>query len=355
LTDAKKNITRSRRFEYGIYQILDQFLGKKRVARFLGGRRNAFSANLLIALKNTGEGKAIPIERRKDLSIEEFNNHYRKRGIPVVMEGVANNWDCVKNWSFEYFKKLHGNDIIALTGYQLKDIYETTTLGEVIDNIRSGGSKYYRFYPLLVRHPEHIKDFDYKWLLERKNPLTWFESWQVFMGGKDTVTNIHSENQCNLYVQAVGEKKWVLYPNYYTMVLDPNPVRNVYRNPGTKSEKGPFDPFAPDYTNYPEYQYIDRYETILKPGDVLFNPCFSWHTVKNNSDSIGVGYRWVTPLYAFKLSPLYAFLDLCAMHPPFWKAYKLYIEDTNQVRLAEAGKLESYLKEKSEKEKAQAT
>jgi hypothetical protein len=301
-------------------------------------------------LIKSGKGKIIPIERRKNLGLEEFKKHYRRKGIPVVMEGAAQDWDCVKNWSLEYFKNLHGKDVIALTNYQLKDMYETTTLGEVIDNIRSGGSKYYRFYPLLYRHPEHIKDFDYKWLLERKNPLTWFDSWQVFIGGKDTVTSIHSENQCNLFVQAFGEKKWILYPNYYTMVLNPNPIRNVYRNPALKSEKGPFNPFEPDYDAYPEYQYIDSYETVLKPGDVLFNPCFSWHTVKNLSDSIGIGYRWVSPLYAFKISPFYSFLDLFALHPPIWKAYKLYIEDTNLVRLAEAGKIDSYLKEKAEKE-----
>lgn len=349
----KEFITISRRLEYGIYQFLDHFLGRKRIPGFIRNRRKAFSASLMNDLVKSGPGKAIPVERRKNLSLEEFKNHYRKKGIPVVMEGVADNWDCVKKWSLEYFKELHGDDVIAITSYQLKNSYETITLGELIDNIHSGGDKYYRFYPLLYRHPEHIKDFDYKWLLERKNPLTWFDSWQVFMGGKDTVTPIHSESQCNLYIQAVGIKKWVMYPPYYTMVLDPTPVRNVYRNPALKAEKAPFNPFTPDYTTYPEYQYLDRYEVELKPGDVLFNPCFSWHTVKNLTDSIGVGYRWVTPLYALKISPLYAFLDLCATHPPVWKAFKLYIEDTNQVRLVESGNLEKYLKEKAEKEELQ--
>ncbi len=44
--------------------------------------------------------------------------------------------------------------------------YESTTLADVIDNIKAGGKKYYRFYPLLLdKHPEHIRDFDYNWLL----------------------------------------------------------------------------------------------------------------------------------------------------------------------------------------------
>jgi hypothetical protein len=355
MTDPKKNITTKYSFQYGLYQFFDRFLGKKRVNAFFGKSRKAFNEKLMADLIKSGKGHAIPIDRRKNLSLKEFKKNYRDKGIPVVLEGAADEWDCVKNWSFEYFKKMHGDDVIALTNYQLKDMYETTTLGEVIDNIRSGGSKYYRFYPLLIRHPEHIKDCDYKWLLERRNPFTWFEAWQVFMGGKGSVTAIHSENQCNLFVQAYGEKKWAIYPSYYTMVLNPEAARHMYRNPAMKSEKKPFDFFHPDFNIYPEYQYINWYEADLKPGDVLFNPCFSWHTVDNTTDSISMGYRWVAPLYAFKLAPLYFFLDLFVKNPSIFKSAKLYIEDTNLVRLAEAGKLEQYLKEKAEKEQASKT
>ena len=65
-------------------------------------------------MKKHGEGRIMPIERRKDLSLEEFKNHYVKKGIPVVLEGAANDWDCVKNWSLQYFKDLHGKDEIVL-------------------------------------------------------------------------------------------------------------------------------------------------------------------------------------------------------------------------------------------------
>ena len=353
MEDIKRKIISRRSFEYGLYQILDRFLGKKRTTKILGKHRKVFSEKLVADLKKSGKGKAMPIERRKDLSIKEFKNHYRRKGIPVVMEGAANNWDCVKKWSLEYFKELHGNDVIALTNYQFKDIYETTTLGEVIDNIRSGGGQYYRFYPLLIRHPEHIKDFDYNWLLERRNPLTWFEAWQVFIGGKDAFTPIHMENQCNLFVQAHGEKKWIIYPKGYTMVFDPEPARHLYRNPTIKSDKGPYNAFKPDFDAYPHYEYLNWYETDLKPGDVLFNPCFAWHTVENTTDSISVGYRWVAPWYAFKIAPLYFLLDLFVKNPSIFKAAKLYMEDTNLIRVVESGNLEKYLKEKAEKEQLQ--
>jgi len=352
MEDLKRKIISRRSFEYGLYQIFDRFLGKRRVNRFFGKRRKAFNEKLLVDLIKSGKGQAIPIERRKNLSLGEFKKNYRDKGIPVVIEGAAADWDCVKKWSFEYFKKLHGDDVIAHTSQEIKEVYETTTLGDIIDNVISGGKKYYRFYPLLIRHPEHIKDFDYKWLLERRNPLTWFEAWQVFIGGKDAITHIHMENQCNLFVQTFGEKKWIIYPKYYTMVFDPEPAKHMYRNPLMNPGKGAYDPFHPDFESYPRYEYINWFETDLKPGDILFNPCFTWHTVKNTSNSISVGYRWVAPLYALKIFPLYFILDFLVKNPGIFKSAKLYVEDTNLVRVVESGNLEKYLKEKAEKEQA---
>src|ERR1700679_1241945 len=115
--------------------------------KLFGTRRRKFYKKLTETLKQSGEGRGVQIERRKDLSIKEFWNHYLRKGIPVVMEGIANDWDCVKNWSFEYFKELHGDDEILLVQLQKEGYpYETITLGDVIDNMRSGGGKYYRFY-----------------------------------------------------------------------------------------------------------------------------------------------------------------------------------------------------------------
>lgn len=355
MNDFRRNIKTSQRFEYGIYQFMDHFFGRDWVFKVLGNRRRKFYKMLTETLKSSGEGKIIPMERRKDLSLKEFKEYYVRKGIPVVMEGAAKDWDCVKKWSMEYFKDLHGEDEIVLVDVKKEGYpYEKIKLREVINNIRSGGKKYYRFYPLLARHPEHIKDFDYNWLLDRKKKPALFDLFQVFMGGADTITNFHHSNPPNLFVQAYGQKDWVLYSHYYTMIIDPLPVRNAYRNAPYKKNGAPFDPFNPDYeTPYNLFKYIDGYSASLKPGDVLWVPPFYWHAVRNSTDSIGVGYRWVAPFYAFKISPLYMFLDMFSTNPNLLKSYKLTREDSNLIWLAESGKLEQYLKEKEEKEKPQ--
>jgi len=348
--DFRRNLTFGLRFKYGFYQTMDHFFGRKRF--FVKGRKK-FYEDVLASMKKQGEGKIMPVERRKDLSLEEFKNHYVKKGIPVVLEGAAKDWACANKWSLEYFKELHGKDEIVLVDQNTVDYsYELTTLADVIDNIRSGGGKYYRFYPLLARHPEHIKDFDYEWLRERRTKPTWFDAFQVFIGGKDSYTPLHNANQSNLFVQAYGEKKWVLYSHYYSAILDPSPVRNVYRSAPDKNGKGPFNPFEPDFSApYELFKYLDGYSVHLKPGDILWNPPFYWHAVKNTTDSIGVGYRWLSPFYSFKVSFLYMMLDCFATKPPIWKAYSLYRKDINELHLEETKKLEE-AKRKMEEQKA---
>jgi len=353
--DFRRNLTTKQRFKYGVYQFVDHFFGRKRLFK----NRSAFYKELFETMPKHGEGRIMPIERRKDLSLEEFKNHYVKKGIPVVLEGAANDWPCVKKWSLEYFKELHGKDEIVLFNPLSKETpFEQITLADVINDIRGGGGKYYRFYPLLARHPEHLEDFDYKWLKKRTNRFVMLDSFQVFMGGKGTKSDMHNANPPNLFVQVYGEKKWVLYSHYYTPIVDPPPIGNIYRIAPPKKTEGPFNAFEPDYgAPYELFKYIDGYSVHLKPGDILWNPPFYWHTVQNETDSIGVGYRWVSPFYSFKISPLYMFLDLFARNPPIWKAWGLYKKDINELHLAEMKKLEEIkrkMQEQEEKKKAKA-
>lgn len=349
MKDFKRNIPFGMRFKYGYYQLMDHFFTRERSYKWHEKSRRKYYSKLHQKLKESGEGTVTPIDRRSDLTVKQFYKEYVRKGKPVILEGAAKEWPCVKEWSLDYFKKLHGDDEIVLVDQEhMENPYEMLTLGEIIDGIQDGKGKYYRFYPLLERHPEHLKDFDYKWLRDRRNKMTWFEAFQVFIGGDKSVTPLHNANQCNLFVQTHGEKKWSLIPNYYTPIIDPDPIRNAYRGAPYKSDEGSFNPFDPNYeTPYTLYKYIDRYTAHLKPGDVLWNPPFYWHAVQNAGNSIGVGYRWLPPLYAWRISPLYMFLDLCATNPPIRKTYKLYRKDINLIHLAEYGRLDEYLEKKA--------
>ncbi|MBC7696050.1 MAG: hypothetical protein H7141_11460 [Burkholderiales bacterium] len=108
--EFRKNLTRMQRFKFAVFLISDHFFGKKKLFK----NRSNYYKELFETLPKNGLGKIMPIERRKNLSVKEFRDTYLKRGTPVVLEGAAKEWDCVKNWSLDYFDKLHGDDEIIL-------------------------------------------------------------------------------------------------------------------------------------------------------------------------------------------------------------------------------------------------
>jgi hypothetical protein len=347
---VENRIPFSKRFQYGFYHTLDHFIGSKAGKALTINSRRRFYRNLHAYLKEKGKGQLLPLERRKDLSLKEFKDKYLRYGIPVILEGAAKDWPCVKKWSFNYFKELHGDDKIVMADQlYIENPYKEVTLAEVIDGINKGDGNYYRFYPLLQRHPEHLLDLDYKWLRSMRNKNTWMDSFQVFLGDDNTVTPLHNANLPNLFTQVVGEKKWTLYHHHNTAVIDPPPGKSSYRKAPYKTKEGPFNPFQPNYDSpYSLFQYIDGYTLTLQPGDILWNPSFYWHAVQNQGKSIGIGYRWLPPAYCFKISFLYSFLDLFSARPPIWKSMQMAREDVNFIHLHESGKLNEYLNKKQQ-------
>ena len=335
--------------KYGYFQFFDHFLGRERFFKWTRKGRTRFYKKLAKQLEERGGGTLTPVTRVTNITRDEFINSYVKKGEPVIFDGKAKDWGCVKEWSLAYFKELHGEDEIVFMDQT--DIhtegYEETTLGDIIDDIRGGKGKYYRFYPLLQKHPEHILDFDYEWLKYHKPNSSLGDNFHVFISGQGGFTPIHNASAHNLFTQVVGEKKWVLYPIDATCIVDPSPARNVYRGAPVYNNEV-FDPFIGNYKHYKLYKYINGYSAHLKPGDVFYNPPYMWHSIKNPTDSIGVGYRFFTPMKTFIKHPLYMFLELFAFNPPIWKTWSNY-SDVNLIHLAETGQLKELAKKKGVK------
>jgi len=283
------------------------------------------------------------VPRIKHLNQAEFKRDYLIKGRPVVIEGGAKDWKCCEDWSFDFFRDRYGEEEILYVHHEaIEQSFERHRFGHILDQIQQGNDYYYRFYPLLQRHPEHIRDFDYEWLLDCRHKCSVGQNFQIMIGGKQSYTPLHNAFSCNLFCQVEGEKEWFIYPPSNTIFFDPDPAENVYRNASYR-QGAIFNPFEPDYDLHPLLQYIDRYHVVLEPGDILFNPSYWWHSVRNPTDSIGVGYRWFPPWQAFKQAPLYLLLDLTARNPSIVKSLKLANKDVNLIQLAQTGQLEAFL------------
>jgi len=354
MNNFRKNISRSERLRFGFYQGVDHFIGRERGFKLFEKSRRKLYKKIHDRFKQQEPGTIYPLERVSNISIEDFKKNYIAKGKPVIIEGGAKDWPAANEWSLDYFKNLYGNEEILYVDYENHSAFERIKLKEIIDGIRDKVGRYYRFYPLLQRHPEHINDFDYDWLKKCRHKVNWNENFNIFIGGEGSYSPLHNSFSNNIFTQVHGEKEWIIYPPYYSVIFDPDPAWNMYRSV-TQRQGDRFDSFKPDFEAHPLFKYIDGYKVTLKPGDILYNPPYWWHTVRNLTDSIGVGYRWFPPLHCMKKSPLYFFLDITVRKPPIWKAIKLSNKDINLIQLYAMGQLENYYKELEKFENTKTT
>jgi hypothetical protein len=315
---------------------MDHFMGRDRVNRFFPGWRSGLHQRMLEDIRQKGESRIVPLPRVKNLDRKTYFEEFVRKSHPVVFEGAAKDWECCRKWSFDWIKSQYGTDDVMLVDHAQQDRnplvkpIEHLSLSDLIDGIDHGSLKYARFHPLLQRHPELRQDINQAWLKDHfTNPYTsWLHFYTLFLGGKGTDTAIHCAGNENLFVQIRGQKKWRLYPVEHSPIFDPPANRSLYKYTG-------YRPDEPDLERFPMAPYMDWYETVLEPGDVLYNPPYYWHHVSNPTSSIGVGVRWNNMRTAFQAAPALAGLELFNTSPNLFRGMLMAVKDFNTI-LAEA-------------------
>ena len=125
---------------------------------------------------------------------------------------------------------------------------------------------------------------------ERLQPYCEMEpSWaQFFIGRKGTGTPMHFAAAWNFFYMVDGTKKW-----YF---VDPTDFYLSYPKYTSGYMAGLKFGLYPD--NYkedlvPAFKYCPYYSVELNPGDVLLNPAYWGHGVRNMTEkSVGVATRW---------------------------------------------------------------
>ena len=167
------------RRRYQGWRILDHFLGRDLPAtNYLSQRDRTLQMFLSKKEKIVIENKTLQVDRIVDISEKDLKQNYINRGIPVVMEGKAKNWKCVKQWSLDWLSENYSKDEVAIfdplnaKNDSIDYSVEKTTLKDVIESIKLGDTnKYSRFNRILYDHPELIDDFDWKWLYNMRNKI----------------------------------------------------------------------------------------------------------------------------------------------------------------------------------------
>ncbi len=300
--------------------LLDHVFGPSRVDTLFRDTKTRVQNRITRELSKKGKGQRFPVERTGRLTPREFKEEFLYPGRPVVMEGAASDWPCVKKWSFDFFAEKYGDeDNLLLAGKGLASEgdqanNDALSLRGIIKDIRVGGASYLKFSALMARRPELQNDIDMDYLRQLTTALSMGSSFQLFLGGANGITPLHNALTCNLFVMVHGEKDWFLYPAFYTPVVQLAITRTTYNHSSV-------DIHDPDPVEYPGFEFINRYEVRLRPGDIFFVPPYMWHQVENRSETVAVSYRFPDFRGAMKASMTLTIMRFLATNPSFFQTF----------------------------------
>lgn len=239
------------------------------------------------------------IERRSNLSYEQFLKEYLIPGKPVILTGVMEDWPAMSKWGAEYFKSTLSNQKVKVavsengmfpskpeqgwsaTDYEQMDFFDYLNMIE--DSKKLEKVYYLQHKSLPDVFPELLNDIQIPKYIKSPNPTI-----NLWIGSGGNVTPIHYDFSSNFLAQVKGEKKVILF--------EPSQSRNLYALSvkSKNSNLSPINTINPDFNKHSKYRNIPYYECTIEPGQMLFIPLFWWHWVNtiNRETAISINYWW---------------------------------------------------------------
>jgi lysine-specific demethylase 8 len=104
----------------------------------------------------------------------------------------------------------------------------------------------------------------------------------AWFGGPGTVSPIHNDPYHNTLAQIVGSK--------YIRIYDTDQSHRLYPKLNHLGHNSQVDVEAPDYTVFPLFKDTPCWQTILKPGELLYIPRNAWHYVRSLETSFSASF-----------------------------------------------------------------
>lgn len=258
--------------------------------------KEAAQRRIVEHVRSMGRGRCVPVDRVRDITPEQFRDRYLHKGIPVILEGAAADWRCTREWSFDAWKTRYGQETIQLVDrpgltdddyVDEAELTEQINFGDFLDEVVAGGRRYMRFSPLFEKFPALGDDVDWDWL-HRMPDRSFGLNAQLFVGGAGSATPLHNAMTVFLFVCVLGVKRWTFVPNHYLALLDPPADARGYNHSDALIDDI-------DLARYPGLESVDYMEAVMNPGDVLFNPSWNWHSVRNDTATIGIRFGMIRP------------------------------------------------------------
>ncbi|MBW4625275.1 MAG: cupin-like domain-containing protein [Brasilonema octagenarum HA4186-MV1] len=233
------------------------------------------------------------VERRSNLSYEEFVREYASAGKPVIITDPMKNWKALTKWNMDFFKSQYGSSEAFVMDYKagtsmrdrtLDRTYVKMSIADFIDVMTSHACDKLLYLSEfhIGDHPELWEDCEDPIYLDNwyKNvPLAVFQkylnhSYDIHIGQKDTSVGLHYDSYHDTaWVAVISGRKQVV-------LLSPDQEKYLY--------DGQVDCFNPDLEKFPLYSNAKPVECIINKGEILYIPPDWWHHFKNLEDTISL-------------------------------------------------------------------
>ena len=229
------------------------------------------------------------VERVSGISSEDFIANYLKPGKPVILtDFVHKDSPALHQWSYAYFKKIAGDQIISLFGKEEESRDRVASapvakmkFAEYLDLIEREPTDLRIFlFNLLKLKPELNKDIIYNDVTGGK-VLKWLP--YLFFGGEGSSTRNHFDiDMSHVFIsQFKGKKRIWLFPLSQS--------GNLYKIPF--NFHGMVNLKEPDYQQYPAMKFIRGMEAEINPGETLFMPSGYWHYIQYVTEGFSISVR----------------------------------------------------------------
>lgn len=227
-----------------------------------------------------------PIERRSNLTKQEFKQEYLAKNKPVVITDMAVDWPGLHKWSWSFFKEKYGDIMVPLVdkdfhrpgqGYMEK---KTIAFRTYIETIEKGPTDMRLFlFNIFASAPELREDFKWPTIMDgfvKNLPF-------MFFGGEGSITPLHFDIDCpsNFLTQFHTRKRILLF--------DKDQSKNLYHQPFTVQSQ--VDVNNPDYDKFPALRKVEGIEAIIGHGETVYIPPHWWHYIEYVDSGFSLALR----------------------------------------------------------------
>ncbi|MDJ0598567.1 MAG: cupin-like domain-containing protein [Crocosphaera sp.] len=257
--------------------------------QLFANKAQKLASEMLLYLETSkAEAKTLPVPKISfyDIRQETFFDQYIRNPQPLVIKDFP--FTAYERWSLDWFIEHCGDSEVILTSMDA-DSNKNNYVG-TLSELKNKEKLIYvhNSEHLLLQNPELFKDLN----LNALESLTkWkFICAQIFLGSKmKTGATYHCARVTNFFYMIKGKKTWTFVDPRNSLLLYP------YLTPGNAYQDSLVPGFNDneDFENFPLYRYCPRLQVTLESGDILLNPSWWWHSVRNvTEETIGVSSRW---------------------------------------------------------------